>query len=168
MNDWIGLNPACTKSKSDLHVVKNDVAELKETTPEGKQRDRPFQYLRGIVLKARTAAIDELSHLTAAAVAEKWLTEAEPEEKELADAIVPGRDRQTRELLHLLVESSWGIGEDDVRPAARRAALLANTGKTTRPVAAGRWATPEAHISASELKVLLEVNGHVLAPGNRN
>lgn len=105
--------------------------------------------------------------MTDAAVAEERLSEAEAEEIELADAVMRGHDRATRENLHLVVESSWGIGEDDVRRAARRAALLVNTGAATRPVAAGKWATPEAHSSADELDVWLVVNGHALAPGDR-
>ena len=153
--------------KSDLHVVKNDVADLKGSMLEGKHRDRPHQYFRGIVYKASTLTIEKIRLLTNAAVEQARLTEDEAEEIELADAVVRGRDRETREPLHLVVESSWGIGEGDVKRAARRAALLENTGTTARPVAAGTWATPEAHISADELKVWLVVNGHVLAPGDR-
>ena len=52
-----------------------------------------------------------------------------------------------------------------MKRAARRAALLAKTGTVTRPVAAGKWAAPDAHSTADELKVWLVINGHALAPG---
>ncbi len=161
------LAEAQRRTETRVETLTREVGDLKGILLESQHRDRPFQHFRGIVLKARTVPIEELAALTDAAVAEERLSEAEAEEIELADAVVRGRDRRTRENLHLVFESSWGIGEDDVRRAARRAALLANTGAATRPVAAGRWATPEAHSSADELDVWLVVNGHALAPGDR-
>ncbi len=150
--------------ESDLHVLKNDVADLKGLMLEQRHWARPYQYFRRIIYKARTLTIDELRLLTDAAVEKALLTENEAEEIELADSVVRGRDRQTRELLHLVIESSWGIGEGDVKRAARRAALLADTGTATRPVAAGKWATSDAHNAAGDLDVWLVINGHTLAP----
>lgn len=161
------LAEALQRTETRLETLSRDVGDLKEIFLEIQHRDRPFQHFRSIVLKARTVPIEELSELADSAVAKGRLTEGEAEEIELADAVIRGRDRKTREWLHLVVESSWGIGEDDVRRAARRAALLAGTGAAARPVAAGRWATPEAHSSADELEVWLVVNGHALAPGDR-
>ena len=161
------LAEAQRRTETRVETLTREVGDLKGILLESQHRDRPFQHFRGIVLKARTVPIEELAAMTDAAVAEERLSEAEAEEIELADAVVRGRDRRTRENLHLVVESSWGVGEDDVRRAARRAALLANTGAATRPVAAGKWATPEAHSSADELDVWLVVNGHALAPGDR-
>ncbi len=92
------------------------------------------------------------------------LTEEEAEEIELADAVVRGRDRQTREPLHLVVEGVWGIGEGDVKRAARRAALLAQTGTVARPVAVGKWANRGAREAAQELNVLLVEIDHPLDP----
>ncbi|MCY3904706.1 MAG: hypothetical protein OXF55_04350 [Caldilineaceae bacterium] len=161
------LAEAQKRTETRLETLTRDVGDLKGILLEVQHRDRPFQHFRSIVLKARTVPIEELSDATDYAVAKGRLTEGEAEEIELADAVVRGRDRKTRELVHLVVESSWGVGEDDVKRAARRAALLAGTGMATRPVAAGRWATPEAHSSADELDVWLVVNGHALAPGDR-
>ena len=161
------LAEAQKRTETRLETLSRDVGDLKGIFLEIQHRDRPFQHFRSIVLKARTVPIEELSELADSAVAKGRLTEGEAEEIELADAVIRGRDRKTREWLHLVVESSWGIGEDDVRRAARRAALLAGTGAAARPVAAGRWATPEAHSSADELEVWLVVNGHALAPGDR-
>ena len=161
------LAEALQRTETRLETLSRDVGDLKEIFLEIQHRDRPFQHFGSIVLKARTVPIEELSELADSAVAKGRLTEGEAEEIELADAVIRGRDRKTREWLHLVVESSWGIGEDDVRRAARRAALLAGTGAAARPVAAGRWATPEAHSSADELEVWLVVNGHALAPGDR-
>jgi len=161
------LVEAQQRTVTRLETVIGEVCDLKEILLESQHRDRPSHHFRRIVLKARTVPIEELSHATDSAVAKGRLTEGEAEEIELADAVVRGRDRKTRELVHLVVESSWGVGEDEVKRAARRAALLAGTGMATRPVAAGRWATPEAHSSADELKVWLVVNGHALAPGDR-
>ncbi len=161
------LAEAQKRTETRVETLTREVGDLKGILLESQHRDRPFQHFRGIVLKARTVPIEQLAAMTDAAVAEERLSEAEAEEIELADAVVRGRDRGTRENLHLVVESSWGIGEDDVRRAARRAALLANTGAASRPVAAGKWATPEAHSSADELDVWLVVNGHALAPGDR-
>jgi len=150
-----------------METLSRDVGDLKGILLETQHRDRPFQHFRSIVFKARTLPIEELSELADSAVAKGRLTDGEAEEIELADAVIRGRDRKTRQLLHLVVESSWGVGEVDVKRAARRAALLARAGVATRPVAAGRWATPEAHSSADELEVWLVVNGHALAPGDR-
>ena len=148
-----------------MEALTNNVGDLKGILLESQHRDRPYQHFRGIVLKARTVTIDELGLLTDAALEKALLTEAEAEDIELADAVVKGRDRQTRQPLHLVIESSWGIGVGDVKRAARRAALLAKTGTVARPVAAGKWAAPDAHSTADELKVWLVINGHALAPG---
>ena len=161
------LAEAQKRTEARLETLSRDVGDLKGILLEIQHRDRPSHHFRRIILKARTVPIEELSELADSAVAKGRLTEGEAEEIELADAVIRGRDRKTREWLHLVVESSWGIGEDDVRRAARRAALLAGTGAAARPVAAGRWATPEAHSSADALEVWLVVNGHALAPGDR-
>ena len=151
--------------ETDLQAIKNDLGESKELALEQRHWNRPFQYFRGIVLKARTLTIEELRLLTDAAVENALLTEDEAEEIKLADVVVRGRDRQTRERLHLVVDSSGGIGEGDVTRAARRAALLTISGTAARPVAAGNWATSKAHSAAQERDVWLVINGHALAPG---
>ncbi len=161
------LAEALQRTETRLETLSRDVGDLKEIFLEIQHRDRPSHHFRRIILKARTVPIEELSEPADSALAKGRLTEGEAEEVELADAVIRGRDRKTREWLHLVVESSWGFGEDDVRRAARRAALLAGTGAAARPVAAGRWATPEAHSSADALEVWLVVNGHALAPGDR-
>ena len=159
------LAAAQQRTETRLEALTNNVGDLKGILLESQHRDRPFQHFRGIVLKARTVTIDELGLLTDAALEKALLTEAEAEDIELADAVVKGRDRQTRQPLYLVIESPWGIGVGDVKRAARRAALLAKTGTVTRPVAAGKWAAPDAHSTADELKVWLVINGHALAPG---
>ena len=156
------------RTETRLEALTNNVGDLKGILLESQHRDRPYQHFRGIVLKARTVTIDELGLLTDAALEKALLTEAEAEDIELADAVVKGRDRQTRQPLHLVIESSWGIGVGDVKRAARRAVLLAKTGTVARPVAAGKWAAPDAHSTADELKVWLVINGHSLAPGLDN
>ena len=158
------LAAAQQRTETRLEALTNNVGDLKGILLESQHRDRPFQHFRGIVLKARTVTIDELGLLTDAALEKALLTEAEAEDIELADAVVKGRDRQTRQPLHLVIESSWGIGAGDVKRAARRAALLAKTGTVARPVAAGKWAAPDAHSTADELKVWLVINGHALGP----
>ena len=162
------LVSAQQRTETRLEALTNNVGDLKGILLESQHRDRPYQHFRGIVLKARTVTIDELGLLTDAALEKALLTEAEAEDIELADAVVKGRDRQTRQPLHLVIESSWGIGVGDVKRAARRAALLAKTGTVARPVAAGKWAAPDAHSTADELKVWLVINGHALAPGLDN
>ncbi len=162
------LAAAQQRTETRLEALTNNVGDLKGILLESQHRDRPYQHFRGIVLKARTVTIDELGLLTDAALEKALLTEAEAEDIELADAVVKGRDRQTRQPLHLVIESSWGIGVGAVKRAARRAALLAKTGTVARPVAAGKWAAPDAHSTADELKVWLVINGHALAPGLNN
>ena len=162
------LVSAQQRTETRLEALTNNVGDLKGILLESQHRDRPYQHFRGIVLKARTVTIDELGLLTDAALEKALLTEAEAEDIELADAVVKGRDRQTRQPLHLVIESSWGIGVGDVKRAARRAVLLAKTGTVARPVAAGKCAAPDAHSTADELKVWLVINGHALAPGLDN
>ena len=147
-----------------LHTIKDDLAYLKGRNLEQLHRERPHQYFRGIISKARTLTIDELRHLTETAVEKTQITENKADDIELADAVVRGTEQQTGARIYLVVESSWGVGKNDVERSARRAAFLADTGIRTRPVAAGRWATPEAHDAAEKLDVWLVVNGHALAP----
>ena len=147
-----------------LHTIKDDLAYLKGRNLEQLHRERPHQYFRGIISKARTLTIDELRHLTETAVEKAQITENKADDIELADAVVRGTEQQTGARIYLVVESSWGVGKNDVERSARRAAFLADTGIRTRPVAAGRWATPEAHDAAEKLDVWLVVNGHALAP----
>lgn len=147
-----------------LHTIKDDLAYLKGRNLEQLHRERPHQYFRGIIAKARTLTIDELRHLTETAVEKAQITENKADDIELADAVVRGTEQQTGARIYLVVESSWGVGKNDVERSARRAAFLADTGIRTRPVAAGRWATPEAHDAAEKLDVWLVVNGHALAP----
>ena len=150
--------------EADLHTIKDDLAYLKGRNLEQLHRERPHQYFRGIISKARTLTIDELRHLTETAVEKAQITENKADDIELADAVVRGTEQQTGARIYLVVESSWGVGKNDVERSARRAAFLADTGIRTRPVAAGRWATPEAHDAAEKLDVWLVVNGHALAP----
>ena len=147
-----------------LHTIKDDLAYLKGRNLEQLHRERPHQYFRVIISKARTLTIDELRHLTETAVEKAQITENKADDIELADAVVRGTEQQTGARIYLVVESSWGVGKNDVERSARRAAFLADTGIRTRPVAAGRWATPEAHDAAEKLDVWLVVNGHALAP----
>ena len=150
--------------EADLHTIKDDLAYLKGRNLEQLHRERPHQYFRGIIAKARTLTIDELRHMTETAVEKAQITENKADDIELADAVVRGTEQQTGARIYLVVESSWGVGKNDVERSARRAAFLADTGIRTRPVAAGRWATPEAHDAAEKLDVWLVVNGHALAP----
>ena len=101
--------------ETDLQAIKNDLGELKGLALEQRHWNRPLQYFRGIIYKASALTIEELRLLTDAAVENALLTEDEAEEIELA-VVVRGRDR---ERLHLVVESSSGIGEGDVTRAAR-------------------------------------------------
>ena len=63
--------------ETDLQAIKNDLGELRELALEQRHWNRPFQYFRGIVLKARTLTIEELRLLTDAAVENALLTEEE-------------------------------------------------------------------------------------------
>lgn len=70
-----------------------------------------------------------------------------------ADVFVQGKDKETGEAVHLVVEVSWGVGVYDVERAAERAALLAKIGTPTRAAVVGHVIVPEAEEKARTLRV---------------
>ena len=141
--------------ESEMQRPSNDSAYFRLLLLQERLRQRPQLHLGRILRRPTTLTIEEIRLLTDAAVEQARLSAEEAEEIELSDAVVRGRDRRTRQSLYLLVEGVWGIGKGYVKRAARRAALLAQTGTVARPVAVGKWANPGARKTAQELNLLL-------------
>ncbi len=141
--------------ESEMQRPSDDSAYFRLLLLQERLRQRPQLYLGRMLGRPTNLAIEEIHLLTDAVVEQARLCEEEAEEIALADVVVRGRDRQTRQSLHLLVEGAWCIGEGDLKRAARRAALLAQTGTVARLVAVGKWANPGARKAAQELNVLL-------------
>ncbi len=64
----------------------------------------------------------------------------------------------------LVVEVSWGVGNSDVERAARRAALLGQTGVRTMPVVAGQAITDEAAELSQAMQAWQVIDGRLVSP----
>jgi hypothetical protein len=107
---------------------------------------------------------DELTALLEEAITQQRLSEDEADDILQADVVMRGRRREDGTEVYAVVEVSWGIGLTDVERAARRATLLARTGRPALPVVAGFWMTPEAQEPARALKVWQVTNGRLTSP----
>ena len=135
-----------SKVETDVAVLKGDVLELQF----GKRV--VFAYGRWL-RRSRILSHEQVYELLDDAVDAGHLTMDERDQIAQADVFVQGRDKDTGEAVHLVVEVSWGVGVSDVERAAERAALLAKIGTPTRAAVVGRVLMPEAEEQARALGV---------------
>ncbi|MGQ9541942.1 MAG: hypothetical protein ACUVTY_12750, partial [Armatimonadota bacterium] len=141
--------------------MANDVAKMKEYYLEQKYYTRAHAYFSKLIRRIRALRGDEISAWIADLEDKGVLTSEEAGDLPLADVIVRGRRQEDGQEVYLVVEVSWGIGQSDIRRAARRAQTLAKAGVVTIPLVAGEGIAPEAHELARELGVKVILDGSV-------
>ena len=147
-----------------VRTVVDEVGELKGHSLERRYYERASAYFARMLRRTRALSDDERASLLEGAVARRALSEDEAEEVALADVVVRGRRREDDLEVYLVVEVSWGVGVEDVRRAARRAALLSRSGILAVPVVAGQTVIQEAAELAHTLHVWQLKNGHAIPP----
>lgn len=129
---------------------------------ERKYREKGHVLLGRIATRLRTVPPDAIEELLDDAVQAGQLTEDEADDARLVDAVYRGRI--DGEAVYLVMEVSWGLGDDDVHRARKRADLFAKTGIPAVAVAAGRRADPDVLAVASGLDVWVVTNGRAQPP----
>ncbi|MFN3741062.1 MAG: hypothetical protein ACK4VW_00120 [Anaerolineales bacterium] len=157
------LTQAVTKLTARVDQITYELNKLRGDNKERYYREHAGAFFGSILRRARALSDAEITMLVEDALDAGKLSEEERNDLLLSDLIVRGRDRQTHEEIHLLVEVSIGIGRGDVERAARRAALLSRL-FPTRPVVAGEGINAEAIIRCRELGVWQVLDGAVIAP----
>ena len=147
-----------------LTKVSNDVDWLKGDQLERRYRERGPAYFAPLIRHAHVLSSDEWVSLVEGALDQGQISEQEADDLLQTDAIVRGRRREDGTEVYLVVEVSWGVGISDVQRASERAAMLARIGKTSLPVVAGSWVTPDAQEPALAMGVWQVTNGRVIAP----
>lgn len=155
---------ALTALTGDMWKLQVDVGGLKGMMLEMRYRERAPAYLGRIVRRCHALTDEELEALLAGAVEQGKLTEEEADRVMLADVVVRGRVRGTGELVYLVVEVSYGVGEDDVARAIDRADLLSRLGTPALPVVAGQGVIADAATTARSHRVWQVIDGQVVAP----
>ena len=147
-----------------LTKVSSDVDWLKGSLLERRYRERGPAYFAPLIRHAHVLSSDEWVSLVEGALDQGQISEQEADDLLQTDAIVRGRRREDGTEVYLVVEVSWGVGISDVQRASERAAMLARIGKTSLPVVAGSWVTPDAQEPALAMGVWQVTNGRVIAP----
>ena len=123
-----------------LGALESSVGSLKGTDLEHRVETHPMRYLLGAMASATTLGEPELVALAGAGAGDDDLGELV-----LADAVVQGRERGSREPLLGVVEVSWRAHTDDVERAHRRATILARlTHARVLPIVVSQEAPGEA------------------------
>jgi len=130
------LTEITQRQTADLARLKGDGLEVRYTL-------RGVPSLTRVVRRPRPLSLEELDALLEEAETQGLLSAAESEEITLADLVVRGTQRGTGAEVYVVAEIFWGVGSEDVRRAAERAALLAKTGRPTLAAVAGEWVNPE-------------------------
>ena len=146
--------------------VVTDVGTLKGWSLEYEYRSKPLAYFSRVINRPHVLDSDELATLVFDAVDAGILSEAQAHEISLADIVIRGKRGKGGPDVYLVVEVSWGVGEQDVDRAVQRAALLAQLGTLVIPVVAGRWVTPDAARFAHESHVWQLRNGATIPPAS--
>ncbi len=143
-----------------------DLARLKGDGLEVRYTLRGVPSLTRVVRRPRPLSQEELDALLEEAETQGLVSAAESEEITLADLVVRGTRRDTGAEVYVVTEVSWGVGIEDVQRAAKRAALLAKTGRHTLAAVAGEWVTPEAQQLAASLGVWQFTSSRVVPPAS--
>lgn len=143
-----------------------DVGTLKGWSLEYEYRSKVFAYFSRVVNRPHVLDSDELATLLFDAVDAGILSETQVHEISLANIIIRGKRGKGGPDVYLVVEVSWGVGEQDADRAVQRAALLAQLGTPVIPVVAGRWVTPDAARFAHASHVWQLRNGAAIPPAS--
>ena len=158
------LVAAQARTEAPLGTLADRLGTLDGEMLELRYARRAPAYFGRVALRLRELEPAALAELLDDAVQERRLTDAERETVLLADIVLSGRRREDRAEVYLLVEVSAGVGLDDVRRAADRAAVLAKLGRPVVPVDAGRSITPDAAALADSSGVWQVLNGKTRPP----
>jgi tetratricopeptide (TPR) repeat protein len=145
--------------------LTDEVGALKGSDLERRYWERATSYFDDLLRRIRVLSDWDLAALLDEAVAKGALSRAERKDLLESDLVVVGRRWEDDAEAYLAVEVSVGLGEGDVKRAARRATLLDQA--VARPsiaVVAGEWLTPEARQQARKLGVWRVLDGRALAP----
>lgn len=149
----VQLATAQARSEQRLGRVERDVATLKGDVLELRYGKRIVVAYGRWLRRSRILSHEQVYELLDDAVDAGHLTMDERDQIAQADVLVHGKDKETGEVVYLVVEVSWGVGAYDVERAAERAALLAKIGTSTRAAVVGRVIVPEAEEKARALGV---------------
>ncbi len=158
------LAAAQRRTEQRFDRVQVDIGDLKGMALETRYRERAFAYFSRLIRGAHTLTGDELIALLDEATTLATLSEEGADEIARADVVVRGRRRDDGTEVYLVVEVSWGVGNSDVERAARRAALLAQTGVRTMPVVAGQTITDEAAELSQAMQAWQVIDGRIVSP----
>lgn len=149
----------------DAAMLTVDVAGLRGESVERRYRERAPAYLGRLARRLRVLDPATLADELDAEVERGVLTEAERTAVLLADLVATGRRVEDQAEVYLLAEVQAGVGPDDVRRAAERAAILARLGRPVIPIVGGAAITAEAATLARERGVWQVLDGQVTPPG---
>lgn len=139
--------------KTDVRTLKTDVGDLKGDGLETRYRLHGSPFF-GVVINGPTIlSMADLTSVLDQATSQGTLSEDEATELRRADVVVQGTRKGEGTPVYLVVEVSWTIDTDDVERAARRASLLAKTGRIVLPVVAGKTVRSKAARLAQSQRV---------------
>jgi uncharacterized protein YoxC len=110
---------------------------------EARYERRAGAYFSHLARRIRVVDSSSLADLLEDAVDEGRIARGERQDAMRTDLVLTGRRRGDGADIYFAVEVSVGIGVDDVRRAADRAAVLAKLGRPAIPVVAGERIDPE-------------------------
>jgi uncharacterized protein YoxC len=146
-----------------LQLLSNRVGSLEGWELESRFAQRAPSYFSPLARRIQVISVNRLADLLDEAVDRDLLTEAERNDIMLADLVFTGRRRSDGELAYFVTEVSVGVGVDDVRRAADRAARLSKLGQPGVPVVAGHSILPDAAAYARESGVAQVLDGRMEA-----
>ncbi|GBD26362.1 Chromosome partition protein Smc [bacterium HR30] len=146
--------------------LSSEVGKLKGWQLEQRYYERAASYFAPLLRKIHALPAEELASLLDSLEESGKLSEEEAREVQSADLVIKGRSRSSGAVEYLVVEVCAGIGVDDVKRAARRAALLSRAlGCVVVPVVAGELIHAEAASEAGRLRVWKVLDGYCEPPG---
>jgi predicted nuclease with TOPRIM domain len=164
----VELIAAQRRTEQRVSRLQDDVGELKGIVLEERYHKRAPSYFSRLLRQTHVVSGNELATLLGDAVGSGLLSEEGSIEIGWADVVVRGQRREDSAEIYLVVEVSWGVGTGDVERAARRAALLAQTGVQTLPVVAGDHITDEAAELCRAMRVWQVFDGRTTSPNDHS
>ncbi|HHV54186.1 MAG TPA: hypothetical protein GXX55_01825 [Firmicutes bacterium] len=145
--------------RAELEDVVSSLGDLKGRELERLYRERAPAYFGRILRGLKVLSLQEIDELLEPALADGTITWDERNDLLLADLVARGRLRRTGQEAYLVVEVSWGVGQDDVERAYRRAAILEKVTGSSLSAVAGKVILVEAAALAHKLGVLQVTDG---------
>lgn len=131
---------------------------------EWRYESRAPAYFGRLVRRIRVLSRSALVDLLDDAVDQGIIVEAERQDALLADLVLTGIRREDRAEVYVVVEVSAGIGADDIRRAADRAAVLAKLGRPAIPAVAGQRIDPDPAELARSRGIWQVLDGQISQP----